>query len=308
MLDDLQQLSQHLGMTEDEDALEVRPPTGGTSASVSTTAHGGSSNSQAMSASAGFDAVSECSEENLDEVEGALSDDPFDTLRGPQRAHYELQHATLPHGCRIETSPGSLGQLFLSVDVGEGPYTPSTLVFWIKIFGEYPARDSFSVRCTKKIFHPSVDPDTRHVDLQESQLIAAGEQLASGSRQGSTGVKEMRLQAMLVAIRNLVLRPVDSPAANADAAMLLQTDPDEFRRTVRSTMNGGEYRGVRFDKVLSLGKSSTTVVVDKPTAREMPDSLRMDLMKLEVMRDQWKKQANEFSEQNMIELRSLESS
>ena len=39
--------------------------------------------------------------------------------------------------------------------------------------------------------------------------------------------------------------------------MLLQTDPDEFRRTVRLALNGGNYRGVKYDRVLSIpGKAS----------------------------------------------------
>merc|ERR1712232_1279694 len=90
-----------------------------------------------------------------------------------ERAHWELQQFATPKGCQVEACPASPKQLFLSLEVGEGPYMPATLVFWIKIFDDYPAEGSFSIRCTKRIFHPSVDQSTGHIDLQESQLNSA---------------------------------------------------------------------------------------------------------------------------------------
>ncbi|CAE7543272.1 RCE2 [Symbiodinium natans] len=57
-------------------------------------------------------------------------------------------------------SQAAFAQLFYTIDVAEGPYTPATLTFWVKVFQEYPLPGSISVRCTKRIFHPSIDPRT----------------------------------------------------------------------------------------------------------------------------------------------------
>merc|ERR1712151_921627 len=184
-----------------------------------------------------------------------------------------------------------------------GPYTPSSLVFWIKIFDEFPAPGGFSVRCTQKIFHPSVDPDTRHLDIQECHLAAVTAELSSSRLCGLTAMGEGvgnavgRVIALIGAIRRLMLHPEDSPASNSDVAMLLQTDPDEFRRTVRLTLTGGEYRGMRFDRVLGVSKGSSGAKLDvgetQPLQqRELSDQARMELMNLEIMRDKFKDRAS----------------
>lgn len=288
-LEDLEDLCRSLNMhTEGHATLDfdLRPLTGGTSASASTTAPGGSSKD--------FEVASLDLEEVSCEVPRE-SDNPFDSLCGGQRASYELQQiGTLPHGCRIERSPGAAAQFFFSVDASEGPYVPATFTFWIKIFDEFPATDGVSIRSTKRIFHPNIDQDSGHFKVpQESGMQSS-----------------CRLKDILIAIRRSVLAPTDSPAVNADAAMLLQTDPDEFRRIVRSTLGGGEYRGVQFDKVLDFGKKRTNAG-DSSEGRqrpEMSDEMKVELMKLDVLQAQFKALADNMIKENCLECRDLEAS
>merc|ERR1719261_2041728 len=134
-------------------------------------------------------------------------------------------------------SPGTGAQLFFSVDVCEGPYAPATLTFWIKVFDEYPLPSGYSIRCTKRIFHPNIDPETGRMDIEKHEL---------------EGKDPSKLRSILSAIRQRILEPVDVPAVNPEAAMLRQTDPEEFRRTVRKTLGGGEHRGVQFDRISNL--------------------------------------------------------
>lgn len=261
---ELEELSQHLAHYGDSSrGLEMRPTTGGTSASDSTTAP--------ASSRATLDATA-CQEQDLD-WNGDV--DPLRSLIGAPLAHYEISRMRLPHGCRIETSHGSFAQFFLSMDVTEGPYTPATLVFWIKIFAEYPQANNFSVRCTKHIFHPCVDSSTGAVDVRTEG--------------------ETRLPSLIEALIQLVKRPPTSPALNDDAAALLERDPDEFRRKVRLTLNGGEHGGVTYDRVINLTKATP----DKKASRgSMSEQTQIDLMKLEVLKEEYKSQASAFIQQN----------
>jgi ubiquitin-conjugating enzyme E2 M len=292
----LDELCDHLGLrSEDRQAAvegpvdsDTRPLTGGTSASASTTVPGGSSGFEVASlgASTGFEAASLDHEETI----VADSDNPFDSLQGGQRVSYEMQQGNvLPHGCRLERAPGTSAQFFLSVDASEGPYAPATLKFWIKVFNEFPASDGVSIRSTQRIFHPNIDPDSGQVRLQPDSLE-----------------RVCRFKDVLSAIRRLVVTPTDSPAANADAAMLLQTDPEEFRRTVRTTLGGGEYRSVRFDRVLDFNKKSSKEVVDESQLPQMSEQMRLELMKLEVLQGQFKAFADTMIKQNTAECRDLE--
>jgi ubiquitin-conjugating enzyme E2 M len=285
-LDDLEELCFSLNITSEERHVlgeaDRRPLTSGTSASASTTAPGGSSKD--------FEVASLDLDEPAHEATNE-SDNPFDSLRGGQRASYELQQCgALPFGCRIEATPGASTQFFFSVDAAEGPYTPASLTFWVKFFDEFPALDGVSVRSTKRIFHPNIDQDTGHLKLPQD----AGANL--------------HVKDLLAAIRGSVLRPTDSPAANADAAMLLQTDPEEFRRVVRSTLGGGEYRGTSFDKVLDFGKKRGDGGYGPSAAqrRSMSDEMKVALMKLDVLQTQCKALADTMIQGNNEECRSLE--
>lgn len=287
-LDDLEDLCQSLHIHTAEERhgpvdTDLRPFTG-TSTSASTTAPGGSSKD--------FEVASLDLEEAYPEVPRD-SDNPFDTLRGGQCASYELQHCgALPHGCRIEKTPGASAQYFFSVDAAEGPYAPATLIFWIKIFDEFPAPDAFSIRSTKRIFHPNVDQDSGHLRLQRDSGVQSS----------------YHLKDLLVAIRRAVLSPMDSPAVNADAAMLLQTDPDEFRRAVRSTLGGGEYRGTRFDKVLDFSKKGVGAdgASQARPRPDMSDEMKVELMKLDVLQAQCKAFADNLIKENTLEYQHLE--
>eukprot|EP00930_Biecheleria_cincta_P047074 TRINITY_DN32567_c0_g1_i1.p1 TRINITY_DN32567_c0_g1~~TRINITY_DN32567_c0_g1_i1.p1 ORF type:complete len:447 (+),score=50.38 TRINITY_DN32567_c0_g1_i1:30-1343(+) len=261
---ELEELSEHLARYGDfSRGLEMRPTTGGTSASDSTTA---------PASSRGTLEANACQEQDLD---GNGDVDPLRSLTGAPLAHYEISRMRLPHGCRFETSHGSFAQFFLSVDVTEGPYTPATLVFWIKIFSEYPQVGNFSVRCTKRIFHPCVDASTGAVDVRTEG--------------------EVRLPSLIEALLQLVKSPPTSPALNDDAAALLERDPDEFRRKVRLTLNGGEHGGVTYDRVINLTKAAP----DKKAPRgSMSEQIQIDLMKLEVLKEEYKSHASAFIQQN----------
>mmetsp|Transcript_131380 Transcript_131380/g.420502 ORF Transcript_131380/g.420502 Transcript_131380/m.420502 type:complete len:469 (-) Transcript_131380:70-1476(-) len=272
-LEDLAALSRHLNLQiEDPVAADPRPTTGGTSASASTT-------------------------EDTDDLQtNDIANSGEDRLPVQQRVYNELQNCKLPHGCRVEGMFGASAQFFFVMDVTEGPYTPATLTFWVKIFDDFPTEGSFSVRSSKRFFHPGIDPMNSRVEIPLERLTV----------NGGTSIR-----ALLLAIRELVVAPSDALAVNGDAAMLLQTDPDEFRRTVRLTLNGGDYGGAKFDRVLnpnkpggtlsSIGSSTSAAVADKPLA----DQTKVDLMQLEVMKDDFKKQASEWQQQNLREIHDL---
>lgn len=263
---------------------DQRPETGGTTTSASTTLPGSS--------------LATCEAGDLDESgvdEFVASEDPWDSLCGAQRAHYEISRLRLPHGCRLETSPGSYAQFFLHMDIAEGPYTPASLVFWVKIFAEFPAAGSVSIRCTKRLFHPSIDPITGRVEV-----TGTAEDMQS---------EPMSLSTLISGILQLVKKPTDTPSINSDAAILLQTDPDEFRRTVRLTLNGGDYAGYHYDKILAAGKApvqKATLTEDSHFNTSLSENNRLSLMQLEALRDQFKAESSIFQDKNLKELRVLE--
>jgi ubiquitin-conjugating enzyme E2 M len=229
----------------------------------------------------------------------AESGNPFDTLLGGVRASYELQQCgSLPHGCRIEQATGVSAQYFFTVDASEGPYAPASLTFWIKIFDEFPAFDGVSIRATKKIFHPNIDQESGRLKVP---------QLETGRSESVCHMKDL-----LVAIRRLVMSPTDSPAVNQDAAMLLQTDREEFRRVVRNTLGGGGYRGASFDRVLDFGKKGASAKAKKDDPgekqRQMSDKMRVELMQLDVMQAKLKALADDMITQNNVECCNLEAS
>lgn len=297
-LADLEALSHHLDLrVEDVPSSSViadaRPTTCGTQASSSTTAPGGSIGGDVSTLT------------DTDEVLGGEAlhvgiEDFANPLRGAHRAQYELQRCRLPPGCRIENLSGSPGQFFFVIDVAEGPYTPATMTFWIKVFDDFPAPDSLSIRSTKRIFHPSIDPATGHVGIPWSRSGSAGD--------------AVHIQSVLCAVRRLASTPEDAPAINVDAAMLLQTDLDEFRRAVRTTLSGGDYGGFKFDSLLNpsggLGGKHSHVRASTPSSTEggsrgVSDELKLGLMQLELMKDKFKQQATDWQQQNSDELRSL---
>jgi len=179
---------------------------------------------------------------------------------------------------------------------------PATLTFWIKVFDEFPQPGSFSVRSTKRIFHPSVDTSSSRVEVPEDALdipVATPHALAlTTAPQHVAG-----LSTLLMFLRQLVLAPPDdSLVANEDAAVMLKTDPDEFRRTVRLTLNGGDYGGVKFDHVLNIGKSGSTLSSAKPPPEKsnMTTEVQLQMMELTVLRDKafkvcglWERRNNE---------------
>lgn len=283
-IEEIDEMRSYLGLHTEEDQRCIdtgrRTPTS-TSASRSTTT------CSSLSGETETDERSECS------IARALKcEDPWDTLRGPQRAHHELQQWSLPPNTHIESSPGSSAQFFYTVDVAEGPFTPASLTFWIKVFEDFPADGSCGVRCTKRIFHPSVDPSSCKWHFHGDD--------------GGVG-----FPALLLAIRKSVCTPESSPA-NAVASTLLQTDPDEFRRVVRTTLNGGEHGGVRYDRTLVLGRSSSSMggeskIPGKPsTPLHQQEFLKVEMMKIEVLRDELKSKVDVMQHENSVECRGLE--
>eukprot|EP00928_Gymnodinium_smaydae_P070206 TRINITY_DN54105_c0_g1_i1.p1 TRINITY_DN54105_c0_g1~~TRINITY_DN54105_c0_g1_i1.p1 ORF type:complete len:503 (-),score=100.02 TRINITY_DN54105_c0_g1_i1:80-1588(-) len=324
MLEELDDLSRHLGLRPAVAHAEVssRPTTGSVAASASTACPPSGRNSGSGSGagappsrgsgSADFD---EWTPNATGDLGASLSAsfgaaDILESLRGAQRADYELQQrSALPLGCRIKASGASSSQFFFDVDVTEGPYMPTTLSFWIKVFDDFPAPDSYCIRCTRRFFHPCVQPDGGNLEVPQDALDACG---------GST------LRSLLSAIRRLLLTPSEHPPANpgnADAANLMRRDPDEFRRQVRLTLLGGEYKGVRYDCLLSAGPKGATAAKDQTLAAQAaanaaalvargttPDTIKMDVMKLEVEKDQFKKRLEAMQAENEQQISLIENS
>mmetsp|Transcript_60436 Transcript_60436/g.112239 ORF Transcript_60436/g.112239 Transcript_60436/m.112239 type:complete len:469 (+) Transcript_60436:45-1451(+) len=310
-LAELDRLAQHLnrGHAGGADAgNDSARPASGTSISASTTVPCGSSVSEATFGTEDGDEVHATNPQPPRAED--ISENPLEFLQGAQRVHHELQSCTLPPGCRVECTPGSRAQFFFNMDVAEGPYTPATLTFWIKIFEDFPAPGGYSIRCTKSIFHPNVSPEDRGFLLPSQQEGGAS---SSSTALVPGGPRHYPFRDMLLEIRRCICSPCDSPAANADAAMLLQTDPDEFRRVVRTTLNGGDYRGVRFDQVLNLSRFSKSAQDATPLALQdaepkrapMSEKLRLGMMKLEVMRDDFNAQASAWQHANSLECKKL---
>jgi len=289
MLADMQELSRHLDSFNCED---VRPETATTSASTSASTAAPASSVRPSTAG---------------DAEESAPEDPSGGLTGVHRAHFDVQHLKLPHGCRLEDSPSSPSQFFFSVDCTSGPYMPATLTFWIKVFDEFPEPGSISVRSTKRIFHPSVDVVSSRVEVPEDCLDVPAATLhaapATAAPQFVAG-----LSALLTFLRQLVLAPADNLlAANQDAATMLQTDPDEFRRTVRLTLNGGEHRGLKYDRVLNIGKSGSTLSSSHPPPEKskMSDEVKLQMMQLSVLRDKCVKVVGMWEKMNEMEIADI---
>jgi len=307
---ELEALGRSLGLHHNPEASlsEVsvdhpRPATAVSHTSCSTAVPSSYTTRGALSATSGSDSFEQHLDQDGDRLLAKESESGQETLPGALIAQQELKQCRLPHGCRIQSLPGIAAQFFFVMDVSEGPFTPATLTFWIKVFDDFPAAGNVSVRSSKKIFHPCVDPSTGRLGLLEDQLL------------NERGV--LSLQALFQAIRQMITSPEDSPALNADAAVLLQTDQSEFRRMVRSTLNGGEYNGTAFDRVLgttSAGSSTSGVggTLSKKgpksggaTSESVPESVKLGLMQIESMKDKFVQMANDWSQQNAQEIRDL---
>lgn len=272
-------LSSHLHTNYDVSGLgsaEQRPLTGGTVASSSSTT--------LPNSSCGASDVTGAGDFESRNTEAVASNAQISAVSVAQQVQKDLQHCKFPRGCRVETSPGSAVQFFFIIDVSEGPYTPTTLYFWVKVFEDFPRSGSFSVRCTDRIFHPCIDPVSKHVELPQDVTSP------------STGA--MRISNLLSAIREIIVSPPELPAVNGDASLLLQTDREEFRRTVRLTLNGGDYQGVVFDHVQTRKAQSQNdtkhTLEASPAIEPVSEDVRVALMELEVLRDEFTKMGLEW--------------
>ncbi|CAE7491934.1 RCE2 [Symbiodinium sp. CCMP2592] len=90
-------------------------------------------------------------------------------------------------------------------------------------------------------------------------------------------------------------------ALNNEASALpmtrkLEADPEEFRRRVRRSLLGDE----GFDRVLGSGKASTAPLPSKPIA--MSETMRLEMMNIEVLKEDFKATAAAYLETNRAEL------
>lgn len=289
-LEELEALCAHLHISVEDPSMssshlaDARPTTGGTSASGSTTAPPGSISGELSVSTETDDCLSTGRTREGEDLLG---------LDGIERVQQELQSLRLPHGCRVDRLTASATQLLFELDVSEGPFMPATLSFWVKVFDDFPAPGSFSVRSNKRVFHPSIDPTTCRVEIPEDRIEGGG----------------IALRPLLLAIRDLIVNPPDAPAVNGDAAMLLQTDRDEFRRTVRLTLNGGDYGGIKFDRVLNPGKGGATLKTSSAcSVKPVKDEVKLEVMTLEVMKEDFKQQISALQLQNLQEIEQLRKS
>jgi ubiquitin-protein ligase len=287
-LEEIEELGRHLGMRQRAGGSHEARPTSGSEAS---TALGSSTIGETVSTA------------DTEEMPAEVS--ACDMHLGAQRIHFELQQQgiPLPQGMRIETSAATLSQFFITFNVGEGPYMPTALTFWLKVFNDFPSADSFRLRCTTRVFHPFVNPESGRVNLP---IDFAGWR-GSGS-----------LRFLLDALRRLFISPAEQPisspvaVSNEAAAALLQSDADEFRRTIRLTLAGGTYRGVKYDSMHSSAstqqhrKSAPSPPDSSPLARgATPDAITVEVMRLEVMKEQYKQAISNWMRDNSVEIADL---
>ncbi|KAJ1914319.1 NEDD8-conjugating protein ubc12 [Tieghemiomyces parasiticus] len=129
--------------------------------------------------------------------------------------------------------PADLTHFTVSIRPDEKYYKGGRFKFDVRMPATYP-HDPPRVRHKKRVFHPNIDLEGNiclNILREEWKPV-------------------LNLEAVLVGLQYLLLEPNPEDPLNKEAAQMLRTSPASFKSTVRSTMNGGMYNGIIYDRVL----------------------------------------------------------
>lgn len=130
--------------------------------------------------------------------------------------------------------PDNILEFILTITPDEGQYTGGKFTFTFNMSQNYP-HEPPKVRCQQKIYHPNIDLE--------------GKVCLNILREDWKPV--LNLNAVIVGLQFLFLEPNAADPLNKEAADDLRVSRDNFRRNVKTTMNGGTIRGTTYDKVLN---------------------------------------------------------
>ncbi|KAI0470627.1 NEDD8-conjugating enzyme UBC12 [Xylariaceae sp. FL0804] len=124
----------------------------------------------------------------------------------------------------------------LEIRPDEGVYTGGLFTFTFAMSASYP-HEPPKVRCQQKIYHPNIDLE--------------GKVCLNILREDWKPV--LNLNAVIVGLQFLFLEPNAADPLNKEAADDLRNSRDQFRRNVRTAMQGGAVRGENYDRVAPAG-------------------------------------------------------
>ncbi|KAF9819904.1 hypothetical protein IEO21_01765 [Rhodonia placenta] len=129
--------------------------------------------------------------------------------------------------------PTDLLNFTLTITPDEGMYKGGAFNFSVNINTNYP-HEPPKVKCTQTIYHPNVDLE--------------GNVCLNILREDWKPV--LNLNSVLVGMQYLFLEPNADDPLNKEAAEELRRNRDQFIFNVKSSMRGGNLKGVQYDKVL----------------------------------------------------------
>ncbi|KZT75092.1 hypothetical protein DAEQUDRAFT_807344 [Daedalea quercina L-15889] len=129
--------------------------------------------------------------------------------------------------------PTDLLNFTLTITPDEGMYKGGAFVFSVNINTNYP-HEPPKVKCTQTIYHPNVDLE--------------GNVCLNILREDWKPV--LNLNSVLVGLQYLFLEPNADDPLNKDAAEELRKNREQFIQNVKTSMRGGNMRGVQYDKVI----------------------------------------------------------
>lgn len=136
-------------------------------------------------------------------------------------------------GVRALFGDGGLRAFRAEVAPEEGPYRGARYLFDVEVPADYPYHPP-RVHCATPVFHPNIDLEG-HVCLNILR---------------EDWTPAQNLSCVLLGLLFLFLEPNPTDPLNRDAADLMTANPEEFRRTVRSTLYGGFFFGKKFPRLV----------------------------------------------------------
>ncbi|KAF2458501.1 putative NEDD8 conjugating enzyme [Lineolata rhizophorae] len=130
-------------------------------------------------------------------------------------------------------NPDDILNFTLTIEPDEGFYKGGTFNFNFSINQNFP-HDPPKVKCTQKIYHPNIDME--------------GNVCLNILREDWKPV--LNLNAVIVGLQFLFLEPNASDPLNKEAAEVLKSNRETFKRNVRTSMAGGHFLGENFHRVL----------------------------------------------------------
>lgn len=149
------------------------------------------------------------------------------------RVQKDLSELSLGSTMKTEfPDPDDILNFILTIEPDEGMYRGGTFTFTFAINQNFP-HEPPKVRCREKIYHPNIDLE--------------GKVCLNILREDWKPV--LNLNAVIVGLQFLFLEPNASDPLNKEAADDLRQTREQFKRNVRTSMNGGSVKGISYDRV-----------------------------------------------------------